>query len=155
LQEALVQVHPKFGHVDWLPGALLATFVVTLAWAWLVKTGSINTIWPMFGIASQLLAVIALAVVTTRLINSGKARYAPVTLLPMLFITVTAMWAAWQMVGVQFPDIIHAGQVWTGVVNMALTVFVMICAVLLLLLAVSQWAAVLKAGAGSPKADKE
>ena len=155
LQEGLVQVHPKFGRADWLPGALLTTFVVTLAWAGMVKTGSISTLWPMFGIASQLLAVIALAVVTTLLINSGKARYAPVTLLPMLFITATAMSAGWQMVGVQFPAMIHAGQVWTGVVNMTLTVFVMICAALLLLLAVRQWAAVLKAGAGDPKVGSE
>jgi carbon starvation protein len=139
LQEALVQVHPKFGRADWPPAAVLATIVVTLAWAWLVKTGSMDTIWPMFGIASQLLAVSALAVVTTLLMNSGKARYVPVTLLPMLFITTTAMWGGWQMVGVQFPAMIHDGQVWTGVVNMALTVFVMICAALLLLLAVSRW----------------
>ena len=52
-------------------------------------TGSVETIWPMFGMANQLLAVIALAVVTTVLVNSGRGRYAPVTLLPMLFVATT------------------------------------------------------------------
>jgi carbon starvation protein len=143
LQEALGKVYPKFEKTDWLPGALLATFIVTAGWALLIKTGSISTIWPMFGIANQLLAVVALALVTTLLINSGKGRYALVTLLPMIFVTATTMTAGAQMVGVQFPVMIRAGQVWTGVVNIALTIFVMICVGLLLLLSVSRWIGVL------------
>src|SRR5581483_12051906 len=87
LQEALSVVHPRFGQTDWLPGSLLATFVVTAGWGALIHTGSINTIWPMFGIANQLLAVIALCLVTTMLVNTGRSRYAWVTLLPMLFVT--------------------------------------------------------------------
>jgi len=143
LQEALGKVYPKFERTDWLPGALLATFVVTAGWAILIKTGSISTIWPMFGIANQLLAVMALALVTTLLVNSGRARYAPVTLLPMIFVTATTMTAGAQMVGTQFPSMIQAGQVWTGVLNIALTIFVITCVGLLLLLAVSRWVGVL------------
>ena len=52
----------------------------------------------MFGIANQLLAVIALCLVTTLLINTGRARYAPMTLLPMLFVTATTMTAAEMMI---------------------------------------------------------
>src|SRR5262249_2542435 len=74
------------------------TAVVTAAYSVLIATGSIDTIWPMFGIANQLLAVIALCLVTTLLINAGKARYAPVTLLPMLFVVSTTMTAAAQMI---------------------------------------------------------
>jgi len=143
LQEALGKVYPKFERSDWLPGALLATFLVTAGWALLIKTGSISTIWPMFGIANQLLAVIALALITTLLINSGRARYAPVTLLPMLFVTATTMTAGAQMVGIQFPVMIQSGLVWTGVMNIALTIFVMTCVGLLLLLSASRWVAVL------------
>jgi carbon starvation protein len=143
LQEALGKVYPKFERTDWFPGALLATFVVTAGWALLIKTGSISTIWPMFGIANQLLAVMALALVTTLLVNSGRARYAPVTLLPMIFVTATTMTAGAQMVGIQFPSMIQAGQVWTGVLNIALTIFVITCVGLLLLLAVSRWIGVL------------
>src|SRR5207249_6255264 len=127
LQEALGKVHPKFEKTDWLPGAALATFVVTAGWGALISTGSIDTIWPMFGIANQLLAVIALCLVTTLLINTGRARYAPITLLPMLFVTATTMTAGAQMVGVQFPAMIEAGQGVKGYLNITLTVFVVAC----------------------------
>jgi carbon starvation protein len=143
LQEALGAVHPKFERTDWLPGALLATLVVTAGWGALIWAGSISTIWPMFGIANQLLAVLALAVLTTLLINKGRARYAPVTLLPMLFVSATTLTAGANMVGVQFPAMIAAGQVAKGVLNSVLTIFVIACVGLLLLIAVSRWIAVL------------
>src|SRR5205823_8702976 len=124
LQEALGKVYPKFEQTNWLPGALLATFMVTAGWGLLIWAGSISTIWPMFGIANQLLAVLALALVTTLLINTGRARYAPLTVLPMLFVTSTTLTAGAQMVGVQFPAMIRAGDVWKGTLNIALTLFV-------------------------------
>jgi carbon starvation protein len=141
LQEALGTVFPKFERTDWLPGALLTTFVVTAGWGVLIKTGSISTIWPMFGIANQLLAVMALALVTTLLINSGRARFAPVTLLPMLFVTATTMTAGAQLIGIQFPDMIRAGKVMTGWLNIALTLFVIVCVTLLVLMAAMRWIA--------------
>src|SRR5207237_7493362 len=109
----------------------------------LVSTGSIGTIWPMFGIANQLLAVLALALVTTLLVNTGRGRYAPVTLLPMLFVTATTLTAASQMVGSRFPAMIAEGRVWTGRINIALTVFMVVCVGTLLLMAASRWVAVL------------
>ena len=143
LQEALGKAYHKFERTDWLPGALVATFIVTAGWGALIWAGSISTIWPMFGIANQLLAVVALALVTTLLINNGKARYAPVTLLPMLFVTSTTLTAGGQMIGSQFPALIEAGQFWKGIINIVLTVFVITCVAALLLLAVSRWIAVL------------
>jgi carbon starvation protein len=143
LQEALGRVHAKFERTDWLPGALLATLAVTAGWGLLIQAGSIGTIWPMFGIANQLLAVLALALITTLLINTGRARYAPVTLLPMLFVTATTLTAGTQMVGVQFPAMIKGGQVWKGVLNIILTVSVIACVGSLLLMAVSRWVGVL------------
>src|SRR5260370_14913949 len=111
LQEALGRVFPRFERTDWLPGALLATLVVTGSWGALIWAGSISTIWPMFGIANQLLAVLALAILTTLLINHGRARYAPVTLLPMLFVTATTLTAGAAMVGWPFPAMISAAHV--------------------------------------------
>jgi carbon starvation protein len=143
LQEALGKVYGKFERTDWLPGALLATLLVTAGWGVLIWAGSISTIWPMFGIANQLLAVMALALVTTLLINMGRARYALVTLLPMLFVTSTTLTAGAEMIGGQFPAMIKAGDVAKGVVNIALTVFVITCVGMLLVLAVSRWVAVL------------
>jgi carbon starvation protein len=139
LQEALGKVHPKFEKTDWLPGAALATFVVTAGWGLLVWTGSIDTIWPMFGIANQLLAVVALALVTTLLINTGRGKYAPVTILPMLFVTATTMTAATTMVTTHFPAYIRQGMVLKGTLSMAMTIFVIACVLALLLLAVSRW----------------
>jgi carbon starvation protein len=148
LQEALGTVHPKFERTDWLPGAALATFVVTAGWGALISTGSIDTIWPMFGIANQLLAVIALCLVTTLLVNTGRGRYAPITLLPMLFVIATTMTAAGEMIP-QFVKLVQVGQ-WSllkGGLNIGLTVFVTACVWMLLLIAAGRWIAV----ARSPK----
>ena len=64
----------------------------------------------MFGIANQLLAVLALALVTTWLVNTGRGRYAWVTLPPMLFVVSTTMTAGVELLTGQFPEMIRAGQ---------------------------------------------
>jgi carbon starvation protein len=150
LQEALGKVNRRFAKTDWLPGAILATGVVTAGWGILVATGSIDTIWPMFGVANQLLAVVALALVTTLLVNHGRARYAPVTLLPMLFVCTTTLTAGSQLVTGQFPALVQAGAaagdhylILKGTLSIAMTLFVIACVAALLLMAVSRWLAVL------------
>jgi carbon starvation protein len=143
VQEAMGRIHPKLGRTDWMPGAVFATALVTTGWGVLVYTGSIDTIWPMFGIANQLLAVMALALVTTLLVNTGRGRYAPVTLLPMLFVVSTTMTAGVKMVGGSFPAMYSSGQQGKAILCTALTVFVMATVGTLLLLAASRWVAVL------------
>jgi carbon starvation protein len=145
LQEALGKLHPRFEKTDWLPGALLATFVITAGWGTLVWTGSIDTIWPMFGIANQLLAVMALALVTTWLVNSGRGRYAWATVLPMLFVTATTMTAGANMLLIQFPARFMSAanpQPLKFYLNLSMTAFVMISVGTLLLMAASRWVAV-------------
>jgi carbon starvation protein len=145
LQEAASKVIPQFEKTDWLPGAALATLVVTAGWGVLVYTGSIDTIWPMFGIANQLLAVVALALVTTLLVNTGRGRYAPITVLPMLFVTATTMSAAAEMCTKRFPVMMGSPQpavVVKGTLSLVMTIFVVCCVAVLLLLAVSRWLAV-------------
>jgi len=93
LQELLGRIHKPFANSAWLPGNLLTTFFVVLAWGYLIYTGSISTLWPLFGTGNQLLATIALAVGTAFLVNMGKARYAWITVLPMLFVGVTTLTA--------------------------------------------------------------
>ncbi|MHB1425403.1 MAG: carbon starvation CstA family protein [Gemmataceae bacterium] len=145
VQEALGRIHPKLAQTDWWPSAMLATFLVTASWGVLVATGSVATIWPMFGIANQLLAVIALALVTTLLFNSGRGRYAPVTVLPMLFVIATTMTAGVQMCSGRFIDLMRDEKTWlTGALSLAMTVFVMTCVAALLILAVSRWLLVAK-----------
>ena len=148
LQEAGGKVNPRWARPDWLPGAVLSTLLVTLGWGALIWTGSVSTIWPMFGIANQLLAVIALCLVTTLLINGGRGRYAWVTLLPMLWVTATTMTAGVQLMTLQFPAMLKVPEKrLAGVLNMAFTVFVMACVGTLLLMAVSRW--LLKARQGT------
>jgi carbon starvation protein len=143
LQEALGKVYPKFEQTDWIPGAVLATLVVTVGWGALVWGGSINTIWPMFGIANQLLAVLALTLVTTLLINSGRAKYAPITLLPMIFVVVTTMTAGATMLRVFLTMAQNGPQQWIGVLNFSLTLFVMLSVMTLLVMAAARWVAII------------
>jgi carbon starvation protein len=139
VQEAMGKVKPEWGRTNWLPGACLASALVSAGWAALVWSGSISTIWPMFGIANQLLAVLALALVTTWLFNTGRGRYTPFTILPMLFVTATTMTAGSQMVGGQFPAMIKQGKEVQGWLNIALALFVMVSVGTLLVMAVSRW----------------
>jgi carbon starvation protein len=138
LQETLGKVMPRFEQTDWLPGSILATALVTAGWGILVHTGSIGTIWPMFGIANQLLAVLALCLVTTLLVNTGRGRYAPCTLVPMLFVTATTM-SAGVIMTQNFYGMIEAGQWLRGSLNLGLTLFVMVSVSFILLLAASRW----------------
>jgi len=98
LQEFLGGIYAPFKRADWLPGNILASALVVLAWGYLIWNASISTIWPMFGIANQLLAAIALAIGTTILVEMKKIKYLWVTLFPMAFVTVTTFAAAFQMV---------------------------------------------------------
>jgi carbon starvation protein len=146
LQEALGKIYRPFDRTDWLPGAVLSTAVVTLAWGGLIWTGSIETIWPMFGIANQLLAVVALAVVSTVIINSGRWRYAWVTLAPMAFVISTTFTAGQQLVTGRFWEMFQAGwqtgdraRLVQGGLNLLFTVFMIAAVLLILIEAAAAW----------------
>jgi carbon starvation protein len=147
-QETLGKVHSKFAQPNWLPGAVFTTLLVTCGWGILVYTGRIDTIWPMFGIANQLLAVMALALVTTVLVNSGKGRYAPVTLLPMLFVTTTTLTAGKIMIFKQLENLRNGIETTKNALNLGLTLFVIISVSMLVLIALARWAAVWLGGNG-------
>jgi carbon starvation protein len=91
MHELLGKVHKPFANTRWLPGNILTSAIVVLAWGYLVWTGNISTLWPLFGTGNQLLATIALAVSTVFLVNMGKLRYAWVTAVPMCFVGVTTI----------------------------------------------------------------
>jgi carbon starvation protein len=98
VQEMGGKVWPKFGRQDWLPGTVVSSAVTVVGWGYLIWTGNIDTIWPMFGIANQLLAVVALSVAGTVMVNAGRARYLWVVLAPMAFVTTTTMTAGVQLI---------------------------------------------------------
>ena len=74
--------------------AILFSAIITFSWGYLLYTGNISTIWPLFGTANQMLAVIAFAVGTTYLFRSRKTKYVWVTIIPMIFIAITTLSAA-------------------------------------------------------------
>jgi carbon starvation protein len=93
VHELLGRVHKPFSNTAWLPGNLVTSVIVVASWGYLIYTGSISTLWPLFGTGNQLLATIALAVVTTFLVNMGKTKYALITAVPMCFVGVTTLTA--------------------------------------------------------------
>lgn len=125
VQETMGRLHPAFGRPAWIPGAILASGLVTLAWGALVATGSIDTIWPMFGIANQLLAVVALATVAVMLSGTSRRRYLWVLVGPMLFVLSTTMTAGYQMVVIRFPAMMQQPATrLAGTLSLAATIFV-------------------------------
>jgi carbon starvation protein len=97
LQEVAGKIHPALGRTDWWPGAIVSTALIVLGWVYFITASSMNQIWPLFGVANQMLAVIALAVVSAYLANEGRARYLWVTLCPMLVVATTTTTAAAQL----------------------------------------------------------
>src|SRR5262249_28604220 len=127
---------------DWLPGTIISSGLIVCAWAYFIYTGSISTIWPMFGISNQLLAAVALCVATTILINSGKARYVWVTLLPLSFVATTTLTAAWQSLTDNFYPLTQSGEpdkVFQGWLNIALTAAIMSMAIAIIILSAKKW----------------
>jgi carbon starvation protein len=143
VQEFLGRFHQKLANPSWMPGTLLATAIVVAGWTYFIWTGSVATIWPMFGIANQLLAVVGLAVVTTILVNEGRGRYAWVTVLPMLAVATTTLVAGWKSVtenprfwpATQAADAAHRFQGW---LNSVITICLMLAAVVIIGLAAAR-----------------
>jgi carbon starvation protein len=125
---------------------MIATALLVFSWGYFIYTGNINTIWPMFGVANQLLGAVALAVATTILINMGKVRYSWVTLLPLSFLATNTLWGGFLNVRDNFWPLAvgpNADAHVQGYVLSVCTVLMMVCAVVILASAVAKWVSVL------------
>jgi carbon starvation protein len=98
VQELGGYVYKPFGSLRSMSGSIIASFMVVFAWGYFIYTGSISTIWPMFGTANQLLGMLALCIGTTLIIKMGKAKYIWVTLVPMLFMASTTFTASVKLI---------------------------------------------------------
>jgi carbon starvation protein len=150
LQELMGKVHKPFGNNAWLPGNLITSSVVVLGWGFLIYTGNISTLWPLFGTGNQLLATIALAVSTTFLINMGKQKYAWITFVPMCFVGTTTLTAGVLAIQTIFwPMTTKPGLVFTGYLDSILMSIFIAGVILVVADAVRRWIAVLN-GAPAP-----
>ncbi|MDB5101899.1 MAG: cstA [Cyanobacteria bacterium RYN_339] len=99
MQDLFAQVSPRWGETSWQPGVWLASALVVAGWGTFLyqgvvdPLGGINSLWPLFGLANQLLAAIALAVGTTILLKMGRGKVALVTGLPLVLVAVITFWA--------------------------------------------------------------
>ncbi len=146
LQELLGKAFKPFERMDWMPGVLLSTAFVTIAWGMLIWTNQIDTIWPMFGIANQLLAAIALTVVSTVIVDFGRRKYLWVTCVPLAFVTTTTCTAAYRMIADRFvPDCLAAWKAsepmraTVAAINVLAILFLVLCLALILMQAIPRW----------------
>lgn len=104
LQEMLGAVVPKFNDKNWVPGIIISSLLFTFAWGYLVYTGNVSSIWPLFGISNQLLAACGLIVCTTMLIRMNRGKYALCSAIPGVFMAIITFWAGYiQVTSIYIP----------------------------------------------------
>ena len=163
LQELLGHVYKPLGHYSSYPSIVLASGLVVAAWGYFLyqgvtdPLGGIQALWPLFGIANQLLAAMALCVATTILINMGQLKHAWTTMIPLTWLAATTLTAGYQKVFSSNPALgflAHAHSLANSVapnadrmifndrVNAALALFFMIIVVAVIVACAREWVAV-------------
>ncbi|HKX26747.1 MAG TPA: carbon starvation CstA family protein [Blastocatellia bacterium] len=140
MQEVLGAVYRPFARTDWLPGAIIASLLAVCSWSYFIWTGSISTIWPLFGMANQMLACVALCVGTTVIINAGRARYAWVTIVPLAFVSVIEMVAGYQNIaGNYWPLTANPATSFRGYLYTIITAFLMTGLTIVIIGSLRKW----------------
>jgi carbon starvation protein len=134
-------IYEPLKQTSWWPGIIFTSAIVTFCWGYLLYSGEVSTIWPLFGVANQLLAVLALALGVTIILKLAvKKWYALVAFVPMVFLSITVIWAGWMNTfNLYFKMNSTLGNV-NGVVSIILIVLV----VVILIDSIRKWLELLK-----------
>lgn len=147
LQELGGKVYKPLSSTNWWPGILLTSALMSFTWGYLVYGGNISTIWPLFGVANQLLAGMALAIGTTLLFRMGKGKYTWTTILPFIFVTVTTIAAGYQNIVIYY---LPAGKNLLAI----LTAVMMVLVTAILVLSIRKWLEFIN-GTPTPRLDPQ
>ncbi|HEX6313920.1 MAG TPA: carbon starvation CstA family protein [Gemmatimonadaceae bacterium] len=171
LQDLLKHAWAPLGRVSWYPGVIITSAIFVLMWGYFLyqgvidPLGGVNTLWPLFGIANQLLAAVALCVGTTVIIKMGKARYAWITIAPLIWLAIVTMTAGYQKIFSPDPklgflaranlykDALAAGEVPAGIpsaevaqrfifndtVDAAVAGFFMVAVIIIIVASANEW----------------
>ena len=165
IQDALGHIYKPLGRTSWYPSILATSALIVGAWGYFLwqgvkdPLGGINSLWPLFGIANQLLATVALCVATTIIIKMHRTRYAAVTLVPLAWLVAVTFTASWHKILDPDPRIGFLAQarilaagpatnasarlIFNNRLDAAVTGILVVMVALVLIESVRQWAGVL------------
>lgn len=133
-------IYAPMKQAHWWPGIMFTSVIVTFSWGYLLYSGDVASIWPLFGVANQLLAVLALAIGTTIILKIGaKKSYAWVTFGPLVFLAITVIYAGIMNVGMFF----RRGDS-LGTVNGSVSIVLIVLVIVTLLDSIRKWNELLK-----------
>ena len=166
IQDALGHMYKPLGRTSWYPSTLATSALIVAAWGYFLwqgvkdPLGGINSLWPLFGIANQLLATVALCVATTIIVKMHRAKYAAVTLVPLVWLVAVTFTASWQKIFDSNPRIGFLAQahalasapatsatgrlILNNRLDAAITAILVVMVALVLIESLRQWIAILR-----------
>lgn len=139
LQDIFGQVYKPFKNTNWLPGMIITSALVSFSWGYLLYGGEVSTIWPLFGVANQLLAVLALAIGVTIILKLSKPVYSLIAFIPLVFLSATVISAGIMNIGMFLGK-----QSFEGNLNAGISVILITLVVIILLDSIRKWSELLK-----------
>lgn len=140
LQELVGKAYKPFGRTNWMPGVIISSALICLGWGGLLYGGSIGTIWPMFGLANQLLAALGLAIGTSYILQiSAKRVYALTTLLPFLVLVVTTYDAGIKNIQGYLAKAADPEMAFMMYTNVVLSIIMLVLSTVIVVVSVRDW----------------